>query len=140
MQLNNIGLLLTPTDYQGSVEVELHPSHVTTEAGLVLLGSCNLSFVLQDWREHLHEGTLQHYSHLMIHSAGGHLAAVHGRPITNHSSCPILQPVSPPPLLLVSTRLFCMVGVLGLSRPCRWQQQFCAQLLLQIICHHFFIS
>jgi len=25
---------LTPTDYQGGVEVELHPSHVTTEAGL----------------------------------------------------------------------------------------------------------
>jgi hypothetical protein len=24
---------LTPTDYQGGVEVELHPSHMTTEAG-----------------------------------------------------------------------------------------------------------
>jgi hypothetical protein len=29
---------LTPTDYRGGVEVELHPSHMTTEAGLDWLG------------------------------------------------------------------------------------------------------
>ena len=87
LQLHNIRLLLTPTDYQGGVEVELHPSHMTT--GWPGLGTSYL--LLQDWREHLTEGAMQHYSHLMILSAGGHLAvfteaAVHG---PSQTICPI---------------------------------------------------
>ena len=35
---------MTPTDYQAGVQVELDPSHMTAEAGLVLVGSWNLSF------------------------------------------------------------------------------------------------
>jgi hypothetical protein len=35
---------VTPTEYQGGVEVELHLSHMTIDAGLVLVGSWNLSF------------------------------------------------------------------------------------------------
>jgi hypothetical protein len=53
---------LTPTDYQGGVEVELHPSNMTTEAGLdwLVLGTSHL--LLQEWREYLPESSLQHFT------------------------------------------------------------------------------
>jgi len=82
---------LTPTDYQAGVVVELHPSHMTTEAGLVLVGSWNLSFAATGVEGASPCGYAAAYSHLMIHSAGAHLAvfteaALHG---PSQNICPV---------------------------------------------------
>lgn len=52
---------VTPADYQAGVVVELHPSHMTTETGLVLWLGLGISrSVLQERREHIPAGTLLH--------------------------------------------------------------------------------